>query len=55
MAYRIPLNTSIAQDTMAKIDKIKKQDGEMLSRGEVIDMAVALYADAQSTQKEAAK
>ena len=55
MAYRIPLNTSIAQDTMAKIDKIKKKDGGMLSRGEVIDKAVALYADAQNSQTEAAK
>lgn len=53
MAYRIPLNTSIAQDTMAKIDKIKKQDGEMLSRGEVIDMAVAMLAE--RVKKEAAK
>ena len=55
MAYRIPISASIAQDTMAKIDKIKKKDGEKLSRGEVIDKAVALYADAQSSQKEAPK
>lgn len=53
MAYRIPLNTSIAQDTMEKIDKIKKQDGEMLSRGEVIDKAVAMLAE--STKKGASK
>ena len=55
MAYRIPISASIAQETMTKIDKIKKQDGEMLSRGEVIDKAVAMYADARNSQKEAAK
>ena len=53
MAYRIPISASIAQDTLAKIDKIKKQDGERLSRGEVIDKAVAMLAE--SAKKEAAK
>ena len=53
MDYRIPLNTSISQETMSKIDKIKKKDGEKLSRGEVIDKAVAMFAE--SAKKEAGK
>ena len=53
MGYRIPISASISQETMAKIDKIKKQDGEKLSRGEVIDKAVAMFAE--SAKKEAAK
>ena len=49
MAYRIPISASISQETMAKIDRIKKQDREKLSRGEVIDKAVALL---ERTEKE---
>ena len=48
MDYRIPLNTSISRETMVRLDKIKKAGGK-LSRGEVIDKAVALL---ERTEKE---
>lgn len=50
--YRIPLNTGVSQNTMRLIDQFKVSQPEKLSRGEVIDRAVALLAE-QTAQKPA--
>lgn len=53
MEYRVPISASIAQETLRKLDRLKEANGEKRSRGEVIDKAVALYAE--SAKREASK
>lgn len=43
--FRIPLNTGVSQNTMRLIDQFKVSQPEKLSRGEVIDRAVALLSE----------